>query len=68
MTARQEGYNDGVAGSGLRDRPDDSPVDALEYERGFLEGSKARRAERDSYVKQQMARIFDYMPDAEGRN
>jgi hypothetical protein len=52
----------------LRDRPDDSPVDALEYERGFLEGSKARRAERDSYVKQQMARIFDYMPDAEGRN
>ena len=68
MTAREEGYNDGVAGSGMRERPGDSPVDALEYEKGFLEGSKARRAERDSYVKQQMARIFDYMPDAEGRN
>jgi hypothetical protein len=52
----------------MRERPGDSPVDALEYEKGFLEGSKARRAERDSYVKQQMARIFDYMPDAEGRN
>ena len=42
MTAKQEGYNDGINGSGLRERPGDSPVDALEYERGFLMGSADR--------------------------
>ena len=61
MSARQEGYNDGIAGFGLRERPGDSPVDALEYEQGFLMGSADRwrlRQPRDRYINEQINKVI----------
>jgi hypothetical protein len=52
--AYSEGYVDGLTGNGMPDRPDDTPVEVVEYERGFLAGSKDRsvlqRAGRLAYV------------------
>jgi hypothetical protein len=43
--SRQEGYNDGLAGSGMQDRTSSSPRDWFDdtlYREGFLAGSADR--------------------------
>lgn len=63
-----EGYTDGLSGIGMRDMSNDTPVNALEYERGFLLGSKDRWDMLQADTPTKLDRHPDFMPDAESRN